>query len=85
MVEQCSIAPWSEAKTDRPHRLQDLSDAHVKFFAYSILRALVFLHSAGIVHRDLKPSNIAVDPEASDVKLLDFGLSRTEPGGKMTG
>jgi serine/threonine protein kinase len=39
---------------------EDFTPDHAKFIAYSILRALLFLHSAGIVHRDLKPSNIAV-------------------------
>jgi serine/threonine protein kinase len=42
-----------------------------------ILRAFLYLHSAGIIHRDLKPSNIAVS-EIGDIKILDFGLSRME-------
>jgi calcium-dependent protein kinase len=37
------------------------------------------MHSFGIAHRDLKPENILLvskDPD-SEIKLVDFGLSRT--------
>lgn len=32
---------------------QTLSDEHIQFFLYQILRGLKFIHSAGILHRDL--------------------------------
>ncbi|KAF7992963.1 hypothetical protein HCN44_005744 [Aphidius gifuensis] len=64
-------------------RTQKLSDDHVQFLVYQILRGLKYIHSAGIIHRDLKPSNIAVN-EDCDLKILDFGLARpTET--EMTG
>jgi serine/threonine protein kinase/tetratricopeptide (TPR) repeat protein len=40
-----------------------------------MLGALSALHARGIVHRDLKPSNVFLTPHG--VKLLDFGLART--------
>ena len=41
------------------HKLkQQLSEEHIQFIIYQILRALLYLHSANIIHRDLKPSNI---------------------------
>ena len=52
-----------------------LSHEHCLFIAYSILRGIAYLHSAGIIHRDLKPQNIALSPN-HDVKILDFGLAR---------
>jgi serine/threonine protein kinase len=66
---------------------QGLTDEHVQFFVYQILRGLKYVHSAGIVHRDLKPRNLLVNSNC-DLKICDFGLSRAthcadEPG-KMT-
>jgi len=54
---------------------QALTDDHVQFITYQIVRALLFLHSANIIHRDLKPSNILAT-ETCDVQLCDFGLAR---------
>ena len=45
--------------------------------AVDILAALDAIHAHGIVHRDLKPSNVYLTRHG--VKLLDFGLARTEP------
>mmetsp|Transcript_8637 Transcript_8637/g.22313 ORF Transcript_8637/g.22313 Transcript_8637/m.22313 type:complete len:478 (+) Transcript_8637:286-1719(+) len=59
--------------------------ASARFFAYQMLRALLFMHSANLVHRDLKPSNIVVNPVTNDIKVVDFGLSRSDTSGTMTG
>jgi len=42
----------------------------------AILAALTALHGRQIVHRDLKPSNVFLTHEG--VKLLDFGLARSD-------
>jgi p38 MAP kinase len=64
-------------------KTQRLSDDHVQFLIYQILRGLKYVHSAGIIHRDLKPSNIAVN-EDCELKILDFGLAR-HTDDEMTG
>jgi len=64
-------------------KYQQLSDEHVQWIVYQILRGLKYLHSAGVIHRDLKPSNIAINEDCY-VKILDFGLARVQDD-QMTG
>ena len=56
----------------------NLTEQHLKVIMYYLLCSLRFLHSANVVHRDLKPSNILINTE-SQIKLCDFGLSRSLP------
>lgn len=63
---------------------QELSDEHIQYFIYQILRAVLYLHSANIIHRDLKPSNILLNKNC-DLKICDLGLARGfGMGGELT-
>jgi len=43
-----------------------------------LLSAVAYCHNKQIVHRDLKPENLLlVKPDSFDIKVIDFGLSRT--------
>jgi len=50
-----------------------------------ILMALNYCHSNNIVHRDLKPENFLFvsKDDTSDLKIIDFGLSKIMNGGKL--
>ena len=60
-----------------------LSDEHIQFFLYQILRGLKYVHSCGILHRDLKPRNLLVNSNC-DLKICDFGLARANINTLMT-
>lgn len=49
----------------------------------SILSAIAYMHSRGVVHRDLKYENVLFvnTSPLSDVKLIDFGLSKVYAAG----
>lgn len=53
----------------------ELTDEHIQYFVYQVLRGLKFIHSANVIHRDLKPSNLLLNGNC-DLKICDFGLAR---------
>jgi len=57
------------------HSKQALTDDHIQYFIYQILRGLKAIHSASVLHRDLKPNNLLVNKNC-DLKICDFGLAR---------
>ena len=42
-------------------KTQNLSNDHICYFTYQILRGLKYIHSANVLHRDLKPSNLLLN------------------------
>lgn len=77
------VTPLMGADLNNIVKTQKLSDDHVQFLVYQIVRGMKYVHTAGIIHRDLKPSNIAVN-EDCELKILDFGLARPTEN-EMTG
>lgn len=61
-------------------KTQHLSNDHVCYFLYQILRGLKYIHSANVLHRDLKPSNLLLNTTC-DLKVQrdwggDLGVGR---------
>lgn len=66
-------------------KTQRLSNDHICYFLYQILRGLKYIHSANVLHRDLKPSNLLLNTSC-DLKICDFGLARVaDPDHDHTG
>lgn len=85
IVQPASFANFKDVYIVSPlmetdlHRIiysrQPLTDDHVQYFVYQILRGLKYMQSANVIHRDLKPSNILLNSNC-DLKICDFGLAR---------
>lgn len=56
----------------------------VRRIAGQLAGALAFAHRAGICHRDIKPSNVMIGSDGI-VKLMDFGLAKTNCSVDLTG
>ncbi|KDQ18940.1 hypothetical protein BOTBODRAFT_28421 [Botryobasidium botryosum FD-172 SS1] len=54
---------------------QQITNAHVQYFIYQVLRGMKYIHTAHVVHRDLKPGNLLVNSDC-ELKICDLGLSR---------
>lgn len=62
-----------------------ISEDRARKLTHQIATAIYYLHSFGIAHRDLKPENILMvdDTDEADIKLVDFGLSKTFGPGEL--
>ena len=71
----------SELEATGPLPIEDAVD-----IIQQVTGAMSEAHALGIVHRDLKPSNLFVcrvgDRKRGVVKVLDFGISKSESEGK---
>lgn len=52
-----------------------LTEKHIKYFMFQLLRGVNFLHGARVFHRDLNPNNILVNSDCQ-LRICDFGLAR---------
>ena len=69
---------FSRGYRDRISHKKKYNEKDACHLIFKITSAIVHCHSLGIVHRDLKPENILFEncSQFSDIKIIDFGLSR---------
>jgi serine/threonine protein kinase len=56
-------------------KTQHLSNDHICYFLYQILRGLKYIQSANVLHRDLKPSNLLLNTTC-DLKVAGLFTCR---------
>jgi eukaryotic-like serine/threonine-protein kinase len=63
-----------------------LGATEVAMLLANIADVLASVHARGIVHRDLKPDNLIMTPRDRDfpLRLIDWGIARLGPMGKLT-
>ena len=71
------IQEYMDADLHTVIRTHQLSNNHMVYMLYQLLKGVKYLHSCDIIHRDLKPANLLVN-EKCDLKICDFGLARFE-------
>ncbi len=69
--------------TDLAKRLvaeKTIPQAEVLAIVGQLCKALARAHESGVIHRDIKPENVFLASEGGEifVKLLDFGIAKTE-------
>lgn len=80
----CIIMEYVDGQTlaDRI-RSGPLPLAEALSFFRTVVQAVAHIHAHGVIHRDIKPGNVKVSG-AGQVKLLDFGIARSDSAPRVT-
>ena len=78
-VRRCLLMEFIDGYNLRKYiRDRDLSLRQMVDVSIRVCNGLDFLHQHGIVHRDIKPENFLFSRDLSLVKIVDFGLSKSD-------
>ena len=58
----------------KSNQLKDLTQEHIQFCLYQILRGLKYIHSSGVIHNNLQMSNVVMN-SSCDTFISDFMTS----------
>ena len=77
-LRRCLLMEYVDGFDLRKHiQERDLSIRQMNFVFAKLCNGLDFLHQHGIVHRDIKPGNFMLTRDQKQVKIFDFGLSKS--------
>lgn len=75
---RCLLMEYIDGYDLKKHiRDRDLSMSQMIDLCIRLCQGLDFLHQNNIVHRDIKPANFLFSRDGSQVKIVDFGLSKS--------
>lgn len=81
----CIIMEYVDGQTlaERVRPCGPLGLAETVFIFQAVVEAIDYTHNHGVVHRDIKSNNIKIST-AGEVKLLDFGIAKSEASQGLT-
>jgi eukaryotic-like serine/threonine-protein kinase len=83
--QPCIIMEYVDGQTlaERIRPSCPLELREIIFIFEAIVEAIAYIHSKGVVHRDIKSNNIKISSHG-EVKLLDFGIAKSEASQQLT-
>jgi serine/threonine protein kinase len=69
--------------SERMRSSEPLQLGETIYIFQAVVEAIAYVHSNGVVHRDIKSNNIKIS-SSGEVKLLDFGIAKTEASERLT-
>jgi serine/threonine-protein kinase len=77
-VRRCLVMEYIDGHNLRKHIVErDLTLQQMINLSIRLCHGLDFLHQQNIVHRDIKPENFLFSRDMRQVKIVDFGLSKS--------
>jgi serine/threonine-protein kinase len=77
-IRRCLLMEYIDGHNLRKHiQERDLGLQQMVNVCIRLARGIDFLHQNGIVHRDIKPENFLFSRDLKQVKIADFGLSKS--------
>lgn len=83
--QPCIIMEYIDGQTlsERIRPSGPMPLAETVYVFQAIVEAIAYIHDNGVVHRDIKSNNIKVGSNG-EVKLLDFGIAKSEASQQLT-
>jgi eukaryotic-like serine/threonine-protein kinase len=81
----CIIMEFVQGNTLLQHIKNNgpMSPSEAQLLFEAIVDAITHIHDNGIIHRDIKSNNIMIN-SSKEIKLLDFGIAKTNQGTRIT-